>query len=452
MNAMLRCWWKQPRRMCREIRGNVAVAFAVSATALLAMAGLALDYVSMINQRSKMQSVADSAALNTARELALAQTQATNLASVAVSYAQGQLSRILFSSPPQVSAAVINNNSAVQVDITEMYQPTLARVIWQTSIAISVRAVARASGPPPTCVLALDGAASGAIYLGQIAMLTGTKCAVYSDSTNPQGIKANDSAVVKSAFTCSAGGQAGSASNFSPMPITGCPQIADPLASRVPPSAGPCSATSKVISGLTVTLTPGTYCNGLTITGAANVTLSPGVYIIKDGPFVVDTGSSFQGSYVGLYLLGAASTLLFAPDTTINLTAPKDGALSGILVFEDRAAPPLRLHRILSANARTLLGTFYLSQGRLIVDPRPGATPAMEQQDAAQNQTGQCTNCGNGPSGPSVMFADKSAYTIIIARRLELYGGPNLVLNTDYAATDIPVPAGVGPIGVALTQ
>jgi hypothetical protein len=40
--------------------------------------------------------------------------------------------------------------------------------------------------------------------------------------------------------------------------------------------------------------------------------------------------------------------------------------------------------------------------------------------------------------------ADQSEYTVIIAREFELREGPELVLNTDYASSTIPVPEGVG--------
>ena len=44
-------------------------------------------------------------------------------------------------------------------------------------------------------------------------------------------------------------------------------------------------------------------------------------------------------------------------------------------------------------------------------------------------------------------IADKSAYTVLVVNQLQLFSGPNLVLNTDYSATDVPVPRGVGPYG-----
>ncbi len=77
---------------------------------------------------------------------------------------------------------------------------------------------------------------------------------------------------------------------------------------------------------------------------------------------------------------------------------------------------------IYSNNARNLLGTIYLPQGRLYV--------------AANNPV-----------------SDQSAYTIVVARRFTLSEGPTMVLNTNYGATDIPVPNGVGPnISTQLTQ
>ena len=43
--------------------------------------------------------------------------------------------------------------------------------------------------------------------------------------------------------------------------------------------------------------------------------------------------------------------------------------------------------------------------------------------------------------------ADKSAYTVLVVQQLDLYSGPNLVLNSDYGASEIPVPPGVGIYG-----
>lgn len=43
--------------------------------------------------------------------------------------------------------------------------------------------------------------------------------------------------------------------------------------------------------------------------------------------------------------------------------------------------------------------------------------------------------------------AAKSDWTVIVAKNLRLSGNPNLVMNANYAASDVDVPAGVGPQG-----
>jgi Flp pilus assembly protein TadG len=388
--------------------------FAVAAPVILGMVGLGIDYSLMTRERSKMQVAADAAALAAAGELHLAQSSMNNVPALAQTYAQANLASSAPELGAQVKATVIDNGKAVRVVITASHQSMLARVISQGSVTLGVQAIARISGGYPICGIGLDPMAPGTIHLESEARVFAPKCAVYSNSSSREGIKAVQSAVLTAAVICSAGGKVGSRANFTPMPQTDCPVMPDPLASRPSPVVGGCNTTDKVVDGLTVTLSPGTYCNGLKVTGGANVKLNPGLYVIKDGPLVVDRNSTLQGTNVGFYLAGDRTTLTFGSDTTINLTAPKDGPLSGILLFEDRAAPHLRQHKILSNDARILLGTIYLSRGRLVVDAKKP-------------------------------IADKSAYTIVVVRRLEVFSGPTLVLNSDYSASDVPTPKGVGP-------
>src|SRR6185369_15623997 len=154
---------------------------------------------------------------------------------------------------------------------------------------------------------------------------------------------------------------------------------------RQPPPDGPCKYLAKIVAGGSETLQPGVYCGGLIITLGANVKMAPGIYTIKDGPFLVNGNSSLTGEYVGIYLKGLDSNLKFDPDTTISLTAPKDGPMAGLLMFDDPTGATALLnpaiagkynkllkspreHLILSDNARTLLGTIYMPKGRLIID------------------------------------------------------------------------------------
>jgi hypothetical protein len=262
---------------------------------------------------------------------------------------------------------------------------------------------------------------------------------VYSDSKSPQSVQSKTNAVLRAGLICSAGGKVRTVqTNFTPDPMTDCPILADPLAARQPPPVSACNYLDKVVDGGSASLAPGTYCGGLHLTNGAQVTLAPGVYVVKDGPLLVDKNAAVSGTDIGIHLKGTGANLTFDTASTVSLSAPKTGPMAGLLIFDDpsgASAPanppgppppgattgptpsgPPREHKILSNNARTLLGTIYMPQGRLIID----ATSPI---------------------------ADKSAYTVLVVRQLNLYSGPNLFLNSDYGASEVPIPNGVGPYG-----
>jgi hypothetical protein len=118
------------------------------------------------------------------------------------------------------------------------------------------------------------------------------------------------------------------------------------------------------------------------------------------------------GENVGFFLSGEDTTLKFVGNSTISLTGAIAGDLAGLLFFESRAGKPGRTHRINSAKANKLTGTIYLPKGKLRIDP-------------------------NGS------VAEDSAYTAIIANEIEIDEGPMLVLNSDYGASNVPVPDGI---------
>ncbi|MCP5081625.1 MAG: hypothetical protein GY948_08005, partial [Alphaproteobacteria bacterium] len=290
-------------------------------------------------------------------------------------------------------------------------------------------------------------------------------------ATKKDAIESNSGATLEAGLICSAGGVKGDANSFDPAPVTDCPAFQDPLKNRPEPAIGSCDYTDfrvgidfkkheeikerqikEAIKNETeaeaggkgkkkfiekaekpadtskydrseVTLDPGVYCGGLAIRGGIIATFSSGDYIIKDGPLYVTEEASIEGEHVGFFFAGKDSNLYFGPHTTVSLTAPTDGELAGILFFEERFKKKVKPHAILSDGARKLEGTIYLPAGHLYID-------------------------ADAP------IADKSAYTAIIASRLELFAGPHLVLNTDYSATDVPVPEGVGAMNgdVYLTQ
>ncbi|QGM47882.1 pilus assembly protein [Methylocystis heyeri] len=375
----------------------------------MATIGVALDYAMLARQKSQLQAMVDSSALRAARELHLAQVGSSDVVtSIAKNYLQAALSR---SGPQLASAAtdvaLLNNNSSLQVAATAVYRTQFLHI----PVNIGARAVATASGFP-ICALGLNQQAPGTIHLEANARVTAQFCAVQSNSTNPQGLSGAGNSVLTAASICSAGGKVGNKVNYSPDPLTDCPVLPDPLASRPAPAIGPCNYNNEVVSSGTVALLPGVYCGGLHVTGGANVTLTPGVYIMKAGPLLVDNGSTFTAQSAGVFLHGAGANFQFDASTSISMTAPQSGVMAGMLLFEDPSAPAGGAHQILSNNAPLLLGTIYTPKGTLVID----------------------TNN---------YVAQQSAFTIIVANKMQLYGGPNLVLNSNYHLTNVPVPGGL---------
>ncbi len=413
------------RTFARDRRGNVAIIFGLTLPIVAGAVGLAVDYSGAAMMRSKMQAVADAAAISAAREFQMAKSRPELIAAAAANYVKGHLADV--STDTKVDA----NALTVQVVLQKEYHKTLAKVISAEKILLRTEATAKMSNGLPLCLVGLDTRAAGTITLQKNARLTAPECLVYSNSNSTQGIKSLDNAVMQAGYICSAGGRVKTRdANFSPQPMTDCPVIPDPFSSRQGPTNFTCNYMDKVIDAETVTLSPGVYCGGLIITNSAQVTLGSGIFIVKDGPLVVDGGASLKGTDVSIYMKGTGANLTFAQASTISLSASKSGLLAGILIFDDpsgTAAPEKsgqhdkpskspREHSILSDDARTLLGTIYMPKGRLIVD----ATKPI---------------------------ADRSAYTVMVVQQLDLYEGPNLYLNTDYSASDVPIPQGVGPYG-----
>ncbi len=426
-------------------RGNVALFFALSAPLLIGIAGGAVDFQSIRLQRMALQEAADALAVRGAREFLLENSTESQIEALVRATADAQYQESLGAFV--LSADAEANDMSVTAALTQsprrgLFLHTIAA--FRAPIAVSATAVAR--GTTNVCVVALEKEDSGAVRAEGGANLFANRCSILSNSTSAQGVQAMNFSRLKAALICSAGGAQGGSANFEPHPLTDCPVFEDPLIDRLEPDAGACDhnnldlgdadSASGLVGNLLTTaislldgsdeatllgytrydLTPGVYCGGIRIRADADVHLDPGVYVIKDGALEIDLGGRLFGKGAGLFFSGDNAVFTFKPQSIVHLTAPTEGIMAGMLIMEDRNRPSTETYSILSSNARTLLGTIYLPKGRLHVD--------------------------------SLMpIADESAYTAIVARFLRMSGSPQLVLNTDYALTDVPVPGGIGPSG-----
>lgn len=423
--------------------GNFATILGIAMPVVLGTAALATDMVLFEHQKAKLQIAADAAALASVRELSLAGADKTKVESVAKDYAETEFFEIAGFSPEAgdlaISADADIEEGTVALELSFTWTPFFAQYLSDAITPIRVRASARLAGESLTCVIGMmqpQTKAKASIFMDNKSSLVADRCAIYSNSTSSEGLRLDSNAVMNSPAICTAGGyKATGSSSFSTAPITDCPKIDDPLSHRMPPSHGGCGYSALVVNSDT-DLDPGVYCDGLTISGTANVTLKPGIYVIKDGPLKVTDSASMSSTGASFYLTGTGSVFSFDPDTSIDLAATSTGSLAGMLFYEDRNVPysfdfnpsdltgvptNFRMHRISSNNARNLLGTIYLSRSVLMID-------------------------ADAP------VADISSYTAIVAGMVWLKEGPTLTLNADYTETAVPVPDGLIGTKPTLTQ
>lgn len=392
-------------RLRADRRGGALIIFALTLPVILGIVGASIDYGYMLARKVTLQAAADSGALAAASELKISGAGEDMAKSVGKSVAMANLSE--HSGGATIDVQADTTSGSVTVAITQ--SPGLYfmdGLFGAKSVDINVDATAKVVGSTTICMLILDDKQTGALAVNKDARITGNDCAIHSNSVNAAGIKVNKLGHLAAKLICSSGGTVGPSQ---PQALSDCPAMEDPLALRPPPVVGPCTENGLNVNSGSVTLNPGVYCGGLQIGSTADVILNPGTYIIKDGAFNIQGSARVLGENVGFYLTGKNSDILMSNNTTVELTAPKDGDLAGILFFEDRTVSSNPKHKIKSNNARVLVGTFYLSRSTLEID----ATKPL---------------------------FDKSAYTVIIANDLNMFSGPNLVLNANFDETDIPVP------------
>ena len=90
-----------------------------------------------------------------------------------------------------------------------------------------------------------------------------------------------------------------------------------------------------------VTLNPGTYCGGISLTGNYTVVLSPGVYHLYGGGLnFAGNISPVSGVGVSFYNSGNTTTYPFSPfnlsgNIAVNMSAPTTGTYAGMLLMQN---------------------------------------------------------------------------------------------------------------------
>jgi Flp pilus assembly protein TadG len=394
----------------RDVKGSTAIMFAVLGPLLLGAAGIAIDFATFSLKQSTLQAAADAAALGGAKQLSLATSKDSIVSSAALSLVTETLKG---KNDLAVGKAEIDrSNGRITIHISEAWTPFFAQYLGADITPVTATATASLVGESKLCLLTLETNSAKGLQMLQSSHLQASGCSVYSNSTNPNGIFINDAATIDAAMICSAGGVKNKNGSTTVPVTTDCPALADPLLGHATPNVVGCDYNNTKLRSGSAVLRPGVYCGGIDLGDTVQVKFDPGTYILKDGQFKVADTASIQGTDVSFFLSGQKSFITFTDNASINLSGAETGDMAGLLFFNDPTSGTSRTHVISATNAKTLTGTIYLPNSTLKVDPNSSV-------------------------------GEKSAYTAIIVNKMSIEQGPNLVLNSDYAATPVPVPAGI---------
>ena len=161
--------------------------------------------------------------------------------------------------------------------------------------------------------------------------------------------------------------------------------LVDPYASLPTPSPGTCSYSNFAPSGgSSVTLLPGTYCGGMTISSINNVYFTPGIYYVANGDLYISSVNNVScptcvDGQSGVTIILTQTTgnysdiggFRISSDNNVTLSASPSGDYKGVLVYQDRNAPvgtmasTSKIFTISSINNAKLAGAIYFPSNRI---------------------------------------------------------------------------------------
>ena len=343
--------------------GAIAVQVAILLVVIIAFVSLGTEIVLMLYISRQMQSAADAAVTAAAKAQAAGYpadyTQEALSVAGASGFINGQNGVVVVVRNPPASGNYTNASGAIEVVISQPQDLMLARVLYSGQLTVRARAVASGGG---TCVLGLDPSAANAIYASNGATVTLNECGLAGNSSSSTALTVSGAATVTTSMVSLVGGASvtnGGVLSVSESTITYGASTADPYGARSIPTPGGCLG-GGTISNQTISLPAGTYCSGISISHASNVTLN-GIYILNNGDFTVAGGSTVIGTAT-IVLTGSGSnigTVTISNGSTLSLTAPSSGATAGMVFFQSPNAPPGNTASFIGGSSVTINGAIY---------------------------------------------------------------------------------------------
>lgn len=354
------------RELVLDRSGSVAVVMALVLPLVVGMVTMGVETGLWFAAKRELQSAADGGALSGAFEVQ-AQTgtaaivQAANRDALRNARTANPVPTIEVNTPP-LAGRYLGDARSVEV-IVRQPQTLLFAKMFLGSLGVTARAVGRAGSPGDYCVIALEAAAASSAEFTGSAHIDLGNCGIAANSSHEQALEVSGSAEVRALFAEMVGGYrvSGSGSLLVDEVITGSSAIDDPYADLDIGTPGACSGVTKYQGAATIS--PQTWCGGISFEANADVTFQPGVYYVKGGEFKVNGNATLRGSGVTIVLTDYAgdwARITINGGADVELSAPTSGPFSGVLFYQDRNAPTSGSHSFNGGATMELTGVIYI--------------------------------------------------------------------------------------------
>lgn len=371
-------------RFGRDRTGVVAIFVALVLPVIAGFATLSIDMGYLLQAKSRLQTAADSAALGAAsaldgttagqttavtRAVALATSNSpssagTVLTSGDVAFGAWDTATSTFTSggTPTNAVRVTTRRSAANGNAVNLF---FARIMGINTKDVTATSTATQVGSGSACVLALDSTASGSLGANGTAAATFNGCDVAANSSSSTAINV----VGNASISANCASVVGSTSETAPAlnltcgsAKTGQSTITNPYANLPSPTIGACAQNNFKVTSST-TISPGVYCNGLTVNAGKTLTLNPGVYIIDRGDFKINGGATVTGANVTIILTSSTSadvaTLTINGGATVTMSAQTSGDYAGVLFFQDTDTVSSTKNKLNGGSTTNFTGALY---------------------------------------------------------------------------------------------
>ena len=391
----------QPAGFVLDRAGGVAVIFAMMIPILVILGLGAVELSQVQSDRSMTQDVADSAALWGARQLSVAPTDSDQRTQA---YASAQLGGIAANAQVTVAANIVDE-ATIKITIDTYRMSFFGNLLPAGGFHTHVEATAMTMGKSPLCVFVMGPSAGDDLHLTGGSQLQ-APCLVHGNQNLTVDAGAALTATESEAGLTATG-------PITPSANMGAPVIGDPftaLNTSFPTNCTQAPGSNNVNITANQTLPAGVHCGSMTVVGNTVLTLGPGEHYFG-GNLTLKGGAQIAGTDV-VMIFAKGVTLDFKGASSISLVGRQSGPLAGFVLIDDRADT----------------GTFNLQS-----DPFVNVTGAIYVPNATLNIQG------------SQRAGQASDWTVIAASALTMTGSPDLVINTNYTGSTVPVPIGVGP-------